>query len=55
MTSTEQAVNRMLADLSRIPTNINSTSRVRNSMDIDELARRISDKTMMELKSRGIA
>jgi len=53
MTSTE-AVDKLLANLSRIPSNINSTSQFKNSIDIDEIAQRVSSITMMELKSRGI-
>ena len=54
MTSTEQAVNKILADLSRIPREIHSNSKNSGFVDLDEIARKVSDKTMMELKSRGI-
>ena len=54
MTSTD-AVDKLLANLSRIPSNINSTSQFKNSVDIDEIVRTFSRITMMELKSRGIA
>jgi len=56
MTSTEQAVNKILADLSKIPSEISSNSRIKGfpNIDIDEVIRRTNQVTEMELKKRGI-
>ena len=54
MSSTEDVVNKMLGDLSRIPSEIRSNSRVKGYEDIDEIVKKVSQVTEMELKKRGI-
>ena len=54
MSSTEDVVNKMLGDLSRIPLAINSNLQSKNFDDIDAAVKKSLDKQIMELKSRGI-
>ena len=53
MSSSEDVVNKMLGDLSRIPSSINSNVRIKEQ-NIDEIVRKKFDEQLRDLKSRGI-
>lgn len=54
MSSTENVVNKILGELSKIPSDINSNLKSRNFEDIDAVVQNSLDKQISELKSRGI-
>ena len=53
MTSSENAVNRILADLSKIPSQINSFKNLGSDL-IEEQVKKIMDGQSDQLKQRGI-
>jgi len=54
MKSTENAVNKILGELSRIPSEIHSNFKSQSSEDIDVEVEKSLAKQISELKSRGI-
>lgn len=54
MSSTENVVNKMLGELSKIPSDIYSNLRPRSFEDIDAAVEKSLGKQISELKSRGI-
>lgn len=53
MNSTEEAVNKMLGNLSRIPSNVNSKMTIKEQY-IEEIVKKSLNEQLMKLKSRGI-